>query len=473
MKKQYINGSYCDALNGGVWEVINPATNQIVTIVPFGDAADCNLAIDAAAHAFKSWSKISPWTRADILKRAAENIRKNVSLYAQDMVIESGKPLVEAKGELQVAANLFEWYAEEAKRSYGRTIPSSRTDKRMQVIYQPMGVIGVITAWNFPAYNPARAWAAALAAGCCIVVKVSEYTPLTGMNLIAALVEAGIPAGVVNLINGDASKIGEALLNSPVVKKISFTGSTRVGKILMNGASNTNKKLALELGGNAPVIILDDVDIEHVAKTAVSTKFRNCGQVCISPQRFYVHQNIYAAFSELAAKYAAALIIGNGLDPETRIGPLINKTQQSHVMSIIDEAKAEHNKIITGGHILPIGNFIVPTVIEVTNQHSDFLNREIFGPVMPLIPFTDIDDVIEKANSTPYGLSAYIWTNNINHAIYISENLEFGMVGINEWAPHGTEAPFGGWKQSGLGHESGSEGMLEYMEKKLISIGGL
>jgi len=312
-----------------------------------------------------------------------------------------------------------------------------------------------------------------LAAGCCIVVKVSEYTPLTGMNLIAALVEAGIPAGVVNLINGDASKIGEALLNSPVVKKISFTGSTRVGKILMNGASNTNKKLALELGGNAPVIILDDVDIEHVAKTAVATKFRNCGQVCISPQRFYVHQNIYAAFSELAAKYAAALIIGNGLDPETRIGPLINKTQQSHVMSIIDEAKAEHNKIITGGHILPIGNFIVPTVIEVTNQHSDFLNREIFGPVMPLIPFTDIDDVIEKANSTPYGLSAYIWTNNINHAIYISENLEFGMVGINEWAPHGTEAPFGGWKQSGLGHESGSEGMLEYMEKKLISIGGL
>lgn len=473
MKKQYINGDYCEAVNGGVWEVNNPATNRTFATVPFGDEKDCNLAIDAAAHAFKTWSKVSAWTRADILKRTAEIIRKNVSTYSREMVMESGKPLAEAKGELQVAANLFEWYAEEAKRSYGRTIPSARTDKRMQVIYQPMGVIGIITAWNFPAYNPARAWAAALAAGCTIVAKVSEYTPLTGMNLIAALVEAGIPAGVVNLVNGDAAKIGDALLISTAVKKISFTGSTRVGKILMNGASLTNKKLALELGGNAPVIIMDDVDIEHVAKTAVATKFRNCGQVCVSPQRFYVHQNIYAAFSDLAAKYAAELIIGDGLNTDTRIGPLINETQQQHVMAIIDEAKDQGNKIITGGHTLPGGSFIVPTVIEVTNQEAEFLNKEIFGPVMPLISFTDIDEVIAKANSTPYGLSAYIWTNNLNHAVYISENLEFGMVGINEWAPHATEAPFGGWKQSGIGHESGSEGMLEYMEKKLISTGGL
>ena len=430
MKKQYINGKYCDAVNGGVWNVINPATEEIMTTVPFGDDQDCLLAIDAATHAFTTWKKISPWTRADILRKAADNIRKNISLFAEDMVMESGKPLAEAKGELTVAANLFEWYAEEAKRGYGKVIPSSRTDKRMQVIYQPMGVIGVITAWNFPAYNPARAWAAALAAGCTLVVKVSEFTPLTGMNLIAALIEAGLPAGVINLVHGDAAKIGAAMLNHSAVKKISFTGSTRVGKILMDGASKTNTKLALELGGNAPVIILDDVDIEHVAKTAATTKFRNCGQVCISPQRFYVHEKIFEEFSALVANYAAALTVGNG-------------------------------------------NFVLPTVIEVTNKQSEFIHKEIFGPVMPLIPFSTIEEVITLANQTPYGLSAYIWTNNINHAIYLSEALEFGMVGINEWAPHATEAPFGGWKQSGIGHESGSEGMMEYMEKKLIAIGGL
>ena len=473
MKKQYINGKYCDAVNGGVWNVINPATEEIITAVPFGDDQDCLLAIDAATHAFTTWKKISPWTRADILRKTADNIRKNISVFAEDMVMESGKPLAEAKGELTVAANLFEWYAEEAKRGYGKVIPSSRTDKRMQVIYQPMGVIGVITAWNFPAYNPARAWAAALAAGCTLVVKVSEFTPLTGMNLIAALIEAGLPAGVINLVHGDAAKIGAAMLNHSAVKKISFTGSTRVGKILMDGASKTNTKLALELGGNAPVIILDDVDIEHVAKTAVTTKFRNCGQVCISPQRFYVHEKIYQEFSALVANYAAALTVGNGLDSETRLGPLINKTQQQHVLQIIEQAKEEKNNIITGGTAQHPGNFVLPTVIEVTNKQSEFIHKEIFGPVMPLIPFSTIEEVITLANQTPYGLSAYIWTNNINHAIYLSEALEFGMVGINEWAPHATEAPFGGWKQSGIGHESGSEGMMEYMEKKLIAIGGL
>jgi acyl-CoA reductase-like NAD-dependent aldehyde dehydrogenase len=473
MKKQYINGNYCDASNGGTWNVINPANQEVITAVPFGDDVDAKKAIAAAAAAFNTWKKMSPWTRADILKRAAEIIRKNVSDYAVEMVMESGKPLAEAKGELQVAANLFEWYSEEAKRAYGAVIPSSRTDKRMQVIYQPMGVIGVITAWNFPAYNPARAWAAALAAGCTVVAKVSEYTPLTGMNLVAALVEAGIPAGVINLVHGDAKKIGEEMLQNPLLKKISFTGSTRVGKILMDGASATNTKLALELGGNAPVIIMDDVDVAHVAKTAVATKFRNCGQVCISPQRFYVHANIFDAFKAEVLKATDTLIVGNGLMPETRLGPLINATQQQHVLQIIEQAKAENNVILTGGAALPNGNFVQPTVIDVTNPASSFIHNEIFGPVLPLIAFNDIEEVIEAANKTPYGLSAYIWTNNINHATYISEALEFGMVGINEWAPHATEAPFGGWKQSGIGHESGSEGMLEYMEKKLIAIGGL
>ena len=473
MRKQFINGVWVDAKNGGVWDVLNPATEEIICSVPFGDDADCKLAIDAAHNVFKTWSVLSPWTRAEILKNAANIIRKNISDFARDMVMESGKPLSEAKGELNVAANLFEWFAEEGKRSYGKVIPSSRTDKRMQVIYQPMGVIGVVTAWNFPAYNPARAWAAALAAGNTVVAKVSEYTPLTGMNLVAALVEAGIPAGVINLVNGDASKIGNELLNNAFVKKISFTGSTRVGKILMDGASRTNTRLALELGGNAPVIIMDDVDVEQVAKTSVSTKFRNCGQVCVSPQRFYVHEKIFDQYLSAVVKHAEILKMGNGLDSETRLGPLINKNQQKGVLDIIEMAKMENNKILTGGDILEKGNFISPVVIEVINNDSEFINKEIFGPVLPLIKFSTLEEVIEKANDTPYGLAAYIWTNNINNAIHLSEKLEFGMIGINEWTPHGTEAPFGGWKQSGLGQESGSEGLFEYLEKKLISIGNL
>lgn len=471
--KQYINGSWCDAKNAGTWKVTDPANGELVEVVPFGDGTETTDAIDAAYTAFRSWSKISPWTRADILHNAATYIRTHLVDAAKIMVRESGKPLAEAKGELTVAANLFDWYAEEGKRAYGRVIPSSRTDKRMQVILQPMGVIGVITAWNFPAYNPARAWAAALAAGCTIVAKVSEYTPLTGMFLVQALIEAGVPAGVVNLVNGDAAAIGNTMLNDMRLKKISFTGSTRVGKILMNGAAATNTKLALELGGNAPVIIMPDVDIDHVAKTAVAGRFRNCGQVCVAPQRFYVHADIIDAFQELVVMHAANLIVGHGLEAETRIGPLINATQQKQVLRIIDEARNEGNDVLTGGHALDKGNFVVPTVIRVRNAASVFYEQEIFGPVMPLIPFSSMDEVIDMANATPYGLAAYIWTNNINHATYLSEALECGIVGINEWAPHATEAPFGGWKQSGIGHESGPEGMLEYMEKKLISIGGL
>ncbi len=469
----FIDGSYRDAANNGAWEVINPATQEVITTVPFDDGRSTHDAIAAAKKAFPAWSRMSPWTRADVLRRTAEYIRTNITEFSRIMVQESGKPMAEAKGEWNVAANLFDWYAEEGKRAYGKVIPSSRTDKRMQVIWQPMGVIGVITAWNFPAYNPARAWAAALGAGCTVVAKVSEYTPLSGMLLVDALVKAGIPAGVINLVHGDASAIGRIMLESPEVKKISFTGSTRVGKILMEGASITNKKLALELGGNAPVIIMPDVDLERVAKTAVSGRFRNCGQVCIAPQRFYVHADIFEAFKKLIVQYTAELTLGNGLETETRIGPLINRQQQKQVLDIISLATQEGNSILYGGASAEPGYFVQPTVVEVQKKESSFYKQEIFGPVLPLIPFHSIDEVIAMANDTPYGLAAYIWTNNLRDAVHLSEALEFGMVGINEWAPHGTEAPFGGWKQSGLGHESGQEGLLEYMEKKLISIGDL
>ncbi|MGB3075787.1 MAG: NAD-dependent succinate-semialdehyde dehydrogenase [Chitinophagales bacterium] len=473
MKQQFINGKWCDALTGNSWPVQNPATEEIITTVPFGNDEDCNLAIEAADIAFPAWSNMSNWTRGDMLKKTADIIRKNLKDYATEMVLESGKPMAEAIGEWRVAANLFEWFAEEGKRSYGKVIPSARTDKRMSVIYQPMGVIGVITAWNFPAYNPARACAAALAAGCTIICKGSEYTPLTSMNLFSALQEAGIPAGVANLVNGDSAKIGEAMLHHPKLKKISFTGSTRVGKILMDGASKTATKLALELGGNAPVIIMDDVDVEKVAKTAVVSKFRNAGQVCVAPQRFFVHRKIYDAFVNATARYANEHTTGNGLEEKSKMGPLINARQQEMVLSIINEAKNEGAEIVAGGTKREKGFFVEPTIIADRNGNSPFLNKEIFGPVLPIVPFDTLDEVIEKANNTPYGLAAYIWTNDLKTSILLSEKLEFGMIGINEWSPHATEAPFGGWKQSGMGHESGSEGLFEYLEKKLISIGGL
>lgn len=473
MKQQLINGQWCDACNGNTWPVQNPATEEIITTVPFGNGDDCNLAVEAAVNAFPQWSKLSNWTRADILKRTADTIRKNLKDFAREMVLESGKPMAEATGEWRVAANLFEWFAEEGKRSYGRVIPSTRTDKRMSVIYQPMGVIGVITAWNFPAYNPARACAAALAAGCTIVCKGSEYTPLTSINLFAAMQEAGMPPGVANLIHGDAAGIGDAMLHHPAVKKISFTGSTRVGKILMDGASRTTTKLALELGGNAPVIIMDDVAVEDVARTAVSAKFRNAGQVCVAPQRFFVHRKIYDAFVEASARYANNHITGSGLDEQSKMGPLINARQQEMVLSIINEAKKEGAEVVAGGSKFNKGFFIEPTVIVDRMGSSQFLNKEIFGPVLVIVPFDTMEEVIRRANETPYGLAAYIWTNDLKTAILLSEKLEFGMIGINEWAPHATEAPFGGWKQSGIGFESGSEGLYEYLEKKLISIGGL
>ncbi|MFI5135749.1 MAG: aldehyde dehydrogenase family protein, partial [Chitinophagales bacterium] len=303
--------------------------------------------------------------------------------------------------------------------------------------------------------------------------KGSEFTPLTSMNLFSALKEAGIPDGVANLVNGDAAKIGEAMLHHPSLKKISFTGSTRVGKILMDGASRTGTKLALELGGNAPVIIMDDVDVEKVAKSAASGRFRNAGQVCNIPQRFYVQRKIYDQFLAAVSKYVSQLKVGNGLEAETRMGPLINKRQQQQVMSVIEEAKGEGAQITIGGIASKKGFFISPAVIADRNSSAKFYDKEIFGPVLPIIPFDTKEEVIEKANNTLYGLAAYVWTNNLQDAIWLYERLEFGMIGVNDWAPQGTEAPFGGWKQSGIGHEAGMEGMQEYMEKKLVTIGGL
>lgn len=473
MLLNYINGAFVKAVSGKTEALINPATEEVIDEISWAGAADCKAAIDAAHAAFKTWSKTNVYQRSAMLKKAADIMRANVADYAHDTVLESGKPMAEAKGEWLVAANLFEWFAEEAKRAYGRTIPANRNDKRIMTIWQPMGVVGVITAWNFPAYNPARAWSAALAAGCTLVTKGSEFTSRTTNNMVRALTEAGVPAGVVNNLVGDAAAIGDEMLSNETVKKISFTGSTRVGKILMDGASRTNTKLSLEMGGNAPVIINHDVNVEALAVASVTAKLRNAGQVCIAPQRFFVHASVYDKFVAIASDALKNIKVGYGWEQGTNMGPLINQRQQQQVLGIISEARKEGATVAEGNIPSDKGWFVAPTILTNVDAHTTAVNKEIFGPVLPIIPWEHKNDVIEWANSTPYGLASYVWTNNINDAFYFSESLEFGMVGINEWAPHATEAPFIGWKQSGVGAESGSEGLFEYMEKKLISWGSI
>ena len=476
MNKQFIGGEWVGSLEKGSFRLINPANEELITELDFAGRRDAARAIEEAGQAFKSWGRTTPYVRAAILKKAADHIRANLEAFARDMVMESGKPLAEARGEWTVAANLFEWYAEESKRAYGRVIPTNRTDKRSSAIWQPLGVVGVITAWNFPAYNPARAWAAALAAGCAVVAKPSEYTPLSACRLAEALIQAGLPKGVLNLLIGDAASIGEEMLDNPKLKKISFTGSARVGRILMDGASRSFTRLSLELGGNAPALIFDDVEVDAIARAAAIGRFRNNGQVCIAPQRFYVHKSIYDHFAEAVTRYVSELKVGNGMEEGVQVGPLITKKQKEQVVDLLGLAKTENAELLTGGKMpahLSRGYFLEPAVLARVNQSSILARQEIFGPVMPLFSFEDIEDAIAKANDTSYGLAAYLFTNRINTAVHVSERLEFGIVGINEWAPHGTESPFGGWKQSGQGHESGSEGLYEYMEKKLISIGSL
>lgn len=474
--KQLINGAWRDAAKGGRWELINPATEEIIETLPFGDANDANAAIDAAAAAFPAWASKTPYERGDILLAAADWILQRVDELAVITTEESGKPLSESTAEWRSATNYLKWFAEEGKRAYGRIIPARVGTRRIQVSHQPMGVIGTITAWNFPIYNLVRTWAAALAAGCTVVGRPSEYTPRSGMLLATALHEAGIPAGVMNCINGDPASMGQAMLNDPRVRKIAFTGSTRVGKLLMDGASKTVTRLALELGGNAPILVFPDVNLAEVAEKAIAFKFRNAGQVCVAPQRFFVHSQVLEEFSEQLVQRANKMKVGNGLHEGVELGPLINARQRDRVESLVNDAVSKGAQLLAGGSRpanLGKGYFYAPTVISHLSPTMPLYQEEIFGPVLPIIPFTDPEEAISQANDNEYGLAAFVMTNDLNTAIRVSERLEYGMVCINDWLPATPEAPFGGIKQSGMGRETGSEGLLEYMETKTVFIGGV
>ena len=472
--QQRIGGEWRDAVKGGTWSVLNPATEEVLREVPFGDAEDCGLAIEAAAGAFHGWSRSTAYERAAILKRASQRMRDEIERLALTTVRESGKPMIQARGEWNAAADLFEWFAEECKRAYGRVIPSRTPGKRVQVLKQPIGVVGVITAWNFPAYNVARATAAALAAGCTVVVRASEYTPLTAMEMVSILVEESIPAGVVNLVNGEPHGMAQAMLDAPEVAKIHFTGSQRVGRLLMDGASRTVTRLSLELGGNAPVLVLPDADVAAVATSAVVAKFRNGGQVCLSPQRFLLHEKLADEFAERVSELARALKIGSGEDAATNVGPLINAQHRQRVERMVEAAAAAGAELRTGGRRpenKSHGYFYEPTVMTATGPGMAIFDEEIFGPVLPMTSFTELEEAVELANRTRYGLCAYVWTQNLRAASYAAERLEFGIVGVNDWVPQATEAPFTGWKESGVGRESGPEGLEEYLETKLVSYG--
>ena len=465
----------------GAWQpgsttmpVLDPATGRAFGEISVAGREQTRRAIESAVQGFDVWSRLNPYVRARHLRQAADLIRKNAKAFAVETTREAGKPLIEAQGEWMVAADFFEWYAEEAKRTYGYVIPSRKDGKRMQVIYQPMGVVAAIAAWNFPAYNTARVWSAMLAAGCAVVMKPSEATPFTAIRMLECLLEAGIPDRAVNLLMGDAEAIGQELLDHPAVRKIHLVGSTRVGKLLMEGSARTSTKLSLELGGNAPALILDDVDPAVVGKGAVQAKFRNAGQVCIAPQRFLVDRSISDRFVAAAVAEIGGLKVGPGNEPGTSVGPMISERQRDRCLDLIRRTvDGGTGRLVRGGGIpaeRTEGFFLEPTLLVDCLPTAPVFEEEIFGPVMCVTPFDDLGQAIRLANATSYGLAAYVWTNDLNRATRVAEALEFGMVGINEWYPHATEAPFGGWKQSGIGQEGGREGILEYLEKKLISM---
>jgi succinate-semialdehyde dehydrogenase/glutarate-semialdehyde dehydrogenase len=473
-RQLYINGEWCDSSSGKKLAVENPATEETIAEVAFGTRHDCQRAIAAAFESMKTWMKLTAYDRAKVLKKTAELMRDRADALARTMTMEQGKPVAEAKGEVLHSADTFEWFAEEGKRAYGQVIPQSNGMKRHLTIKHPVGVVGAIGPWNFPITLQARKIAPALAAGCTIVCKPASQTPLSLIGVFECLIDAGLPKGVANLIIGPASEIADEFMVNPAIRKISFTGSTEVGKKLMKQAADQMKRLSLELGGHAPFVVFPDADPEVVAKAAVLGKFRNNGQVCISPSRFFVHKDIEKKFIEVAVEEAKKLKLGDGLEEGVVVGPMFEKKALDSTLSLINDARDKGAKILTGGNKsarFSKGYFFEPTVLSGLSPQSRILTEEPFAPVMPILDFTKLDDVIAAANNTCYGLAAYVFTNDITVMWRMAEGLEAGIIGVNDAVPATPQCPFGGMKESGLGRELGHEGLEAYLETKYVSIG--
>lgn len=464
-----VDGEWISPAGRGIIKVNNPADGSIVGTVPSLVTSDIETAVEASERAFAGWSKRAARDRSAILRRWFELIVANADDLGALMTAEQGKPLAEAKGEALYAASFIEWFAEEGKRVYGDTIPSPTTDKRLIVLRQPIGVCAAITPWNFPAAMITRKAAPALAAGCTMIVKPAEQTPLTALALGVLAVEAGIPAGVFQVVTGKAREIGGVLTGSDKVRKLSFTGSTEVGRILMAQSAPTIKKLSLELGGNAPFIVFDDADLNAAVDGAIASKYRNAGQTCVCSNRIYVQAGVYDAFAEKLAAKVSALSVGEGTRAGVLIGPLIDEAAIEKVENHVADAVAKGARVVVGGkrHALG-GTFYEPTVLTGATQDMRVAREETFGPVAPLFRFETEEEVVAMANDTEFGLAAYFYTENVRRTWRVAEALEYGMVGHNTGLISNEVAPFGGVKQSGLGREGSRYGIEEYLEIKYL-----
>lgn len=471
--KCFINGEWIAAAKGKTFDVINPATAEVITTIPNMDVEDVRKAIDAANEAWPAYRELTAGQRATLLKKWYALILENKEELARLMTMECGKVLAESLGEVEYGASFVEWFAEEAKRTYGDVIPAPSNDKRIVVIKQSIGVVAALTPWNFPLAMITRKVGPALAAGSPVIVKPPSETPLTGLALAWLAEKAGFPAGVFNTITTtDSSGIGKEFCENKKVRKLSFTGSTGVGKILMNQCSSTLKKLSLELGGNAPFIVFDDADIDEAVKGAIISKFRNSGQTCVCVNRILAHDKIYDEFVEKLSKAVAALNVGNGLEKNVQIGPLINKKGLEKVKQHVADAVAKGAEIRQGGKPID-GLYFEPTVLTGATKDMLIAQEEIFGPVAPVFRFSTEEEAIEIANDTEYGLASYFYSKDISRCWRVAEALECGMVGINDGMISTAVAPFGGIKESGMGREGSKYGMDYFMEIKYLCFGSI
>ncbi len=471
----YINGSWTAGGATKTFDVRNPATGEVLASLPDMGVAETREAIDAAYAAQPAWAALPAKERAGILRKWFDLMVAHADELAAILTAEMGKPFAEARGEILYAAAYVEWYAEEAKRIYGETIPAPSNDKRMIVIKQPVGVVGTITPWNFPAAMITRKIAPALAVGCTVVSKPAEQTPLSALALAVLAEQAGIPAGVFNVIVGeDGPAIGKELCGNEKVRKISFTGSTEVGRILMRQCADQIKKISLELGGNAPFIVFDDADLDAAVEGALASKYRNAGQTCVCANRLYVQSGVYDAFAAKLAAKVETMAVGDGFKAGVTIGPLIDEQGLAKVESHVADAVLKGARIMTGGkRVEGAGTFFTPTVLTGVTREMKVAREETFGPVAPLFRFDTVEDVIAQANDTEFGLAAYFFAGDLKKVWRVAEALEYGMVGINTGLMSTETAPFGGIKQSGLGREGSRHGAEDYLEMKYICMGNI
>ena len=470
----YINGNWGPGTSARTLPVVNPATGGQIGTVAYAERADLDRALDAADQGFKAWRKVSAFERAKLMRKAANLFRERADAIAPMLTMEQGKPLAEAKQEVLAGADIIDWFAEEARRAYGRVIPARSEGVYQLVIKEPVGPVAAFTPWNFPINQVVRKLSGALAAGCSIIVKAPEETPASPAELIRAFADAGVPAGVINLVYGNPADISSYLIPHPVIRKVSFTGSVAVGKQLAALAGNHMKRSTMELGGHAPVIVFDDSDVEAAVKTMAFMKFRNAGQVCISPTRFLVQEGVFSKFVETFVAGAKAVKVGDGMEKDTKMGPLANPRRQRAMEAHVGDARKHGGKVLTGGYPMgEKGNFFEPTVITELPKEAMAMNQEPFGPVAIINPFRSFDDAVAEANRLPYGLAAYAWTRSAKTANAIAASVETGMMTINHLGLALPEVPFGGVKDSGYGSEGGSEAIEAYLNPKFVSQAGL